>query len=85
MGSDNRDTLCSRSEHGEDRNRRSGGRPRLRLAEISVAVGRSPLKSKTSSNEPPLPLPLEKRPNRGQRKLKRRSRLASSARPGSGA
>ena len=30
MGSDDRDTLRSRSEHGKDRNRRSGGRPRLR-------------------------------------------------------
>ena len=32
------------------------------LAEISVAVWRSPLKSKKYSNEPPLPLPLAKRP-----------------------
>ena len=32
------------------------------LAEISVAVGRSPLKSRRDSNEPPLPLPLAKRP-----------------------
>ena len=32
------------------------------LAEISVAVGRSPLKSRRNSNEPPLPLPLAKRP-----------------------
>ena len=32
------------------------------LAEVSVATGRSPLKSKRDSNEPPLPLPLAKRP-----------------------
>ena len=32
------------------------------LAEVSVAVGRSPLKSRRDSNEPPLPLPLAKRP-----------------------
>ena len=34
------------------------------LAEISVAVGRSPLKAKKNSNEPPLPLPLAKRPTK---------------------
>ena len=32
------------------------------LAEVSVATGRSPLKSKRDSKEPPLPLPLAKRP-----------------------
>ena len=32
------------------------------LAEVSVATGRSPLKSRRDSNEPPLPLPLAKRP-----------------------
>ena len=32
------------------------------LAEVSVATGRSPLKSKRDSDEPPLPLPLAKRP-----------------------
>ena len=32
------------------------------LAEVSVATGRSPLKSKRDSNEPLLPLPLAKRP-----------------------
>ena len=32
------------------------------LAEVSVAVGRSPLRSKKGSDEPPLPLPLAKRP-----------------------
>ena len=57
------------------------------LAEVSVAVGRSPLKSRRDSNEPPLPLPLAKRPRSslGQMKLKHRLRLARSARPGSGA
>ena len=45
-----------------DRNRRSGDRPRLRSGRDLGSRGRSPLKSRRDSNEPPLPLPLAKRP-----------------------
>ena len=60
MGSDHRDTLRSRSEHSEDTDLAVD--LGFGLAEVSVATGRSPLKSKRDSNEPPLPLPLAKRP-----------------------